>query len=397
MSEWLEYSLADLAFVNPTEKLGKGTTAKKVAMEQLLPFTKALAGFEISEFKGGTKFRNGDTLVARITPCLENGKTAFVDILEKDEIGFGSTEFIVLREKKDHSDRQFLFYFSTSPKFRDIAIKSMTGSSGRQRVQTDVVVGHKFEFPPLCEQKKIAEVLASLDDKIDLLHRQNKTLEALAEILFRQTFIDNAQDDWEDGTLQDIIEFNPKLTIKKKTSAPYLEMGNVATESANPIDWYWRDFTSGMRFQNGDTLLARITPCLENGKTCFVQFLEDKQIGWGSTEFIVMRMSEGYHPFISYLIARDKDFREFAISIMSGSSGRQRAQADDLKGYEISIPPANTLSELNSLCADITPKIAANFDQIRTLENLRDTLLPKLMSGEVRIQYDEAASETEAA
>jgi len=290
--------------------------------------------------------------------------------------------------KEEAADAEFLYYWLKSK--NEYLQRSGTGTTFAE-ISGAVVKQLQITLPESkSEQCALAQVLASLDDKIDLLHRQNKTLEALAETLFCGTFIDNAQDDWEDGTLEDIIQFNPKLKIKKKSSAPYLEMGNVATDNANPIDWYLRDFTSGMRFQNGDTLLARITPCLENGKTCFVQFLEDGQTGWGSSEFIVMRMREGYHPFISYLIARDEDFREFAISIMSGSSGRQRAQADDLKGYAISIPPAHELSELNSLCADIAPKIAANFSEIRTLESLRDTLLPKLMSGEVRVQYDEA-------
>ncbi len=143
------------------------------------------------------KFRNGDTLVARITPCLENGKTAYVDVLEENEVGFGSTEYIVIREREGVSDRQFLYYFLISPEFRDVAILSMSGSSGRQRVQTDVVRDHFFSLPPLPEQRAIASILSSFDDKIDLLHRQNKTLEAMAEALFRQWFVEEVDEGWE--------------------------------------------------------------------------------------------------------------------------------------------------------------------------------------------------------
>jgi type I restriction enzyme S subunit len=171
--------------------------------------------------------------------------------------------------------------------------------------------------------------------------------------------------------------------------APYLEMKNVASCASSPLNWNFRKFTSGMRFQNGDTVLARITPCLENGKTCFVHFLDHFQIGWGSTEFIVMRMRDGFHPFVSYLWAKDKDFRKFAIGAMSGTSGRQRAKADDLKAYRTKrLPPAH-LEEINSLCSDIVPKLTHNFYQVRHLKNLRDILLPKLVSGEIRVKDEE--------
>ncbi len=99
MGDWKEYILDSVALVNPTELLSKGTKAKKIAMTVIQPFTKKAPSYSIESYNGGMKFKNGDTLVARITPCLENGKTVFVDILDKGEIGFGSTEYIVLREK----------------------------------------------------------------------------------------------------------------------------------------------------------------------------------------------------------------------------------------------------------------------------------------------------------
>ena len=240
-------------------------------------------------------------------------------------------------------------------------------------------------LPPLPEQKAIAEVLSSLDDKIDLLHRQNKTLEQMAETLFRQWFVEEAQEDWEAGVLFDIADINPKYPLKKGATATYLEMKNVNTRTFNPEGWYKRDFTSGMRFKNGDTALARITPCLENGKTAFITFLENDETGWGSTEYIIIRMKEQFHPFVSYVIAKDKDFRDYAISTMSGSSGRQRASADMLKEYDIKIPPEIVIKEINSQFSQFLPKLKNNAKQIKILESLRDTLLPKLMSGEVRV------------
>jgi type I restriction enzyme S subunit len=153
MSEWREVCLDDVAVINPSESLRKGQFAKKISMDVLQPFTKKPTKYSVEEFSGGMKFRNGDTVVARITPCLENGKTAFIDIFGDGEVGFGSTEYIVIREREGVSDKQFLYYFSISPIFRDVAILSMTGSSGRQRVQTDVVKQHVFEISPLPEKK----------------------------------------------------------------------------------------------------------------------------------------------------------------------------------------------------------------------------------------------------
>jgi type I restriction enzyme S subunit len=387
VSEWKEVTLDDVAIINPIESLKKGQLAKKIAMESLQPFTKNPSGFSWEEFNGGMKFRNGDTLVARITPCLENGKTSYIDILNEGEIGFGSTEYIVLREKPQISDKQFLYYFCISPIFRDVAILSMTGSSGRQRVQTDVVRQHLFELPPIKEQKTIASVLSSLDDKIDLLHRQNKTLEAMAETLFRQWFVEEVENDWEEGTIYDLIEFNPTRKLAKGEMAPYLEMAALSTYTFNPDGWYLREFSSGTKFTNGDTLLARITPCLENGKTAYVTFLENDQVAWGSTEYIVMRPKGNLHPFFAYSLARNSDFRDYAEGCLAGSSGRQRIDVDHLKDYKISIPSVTRIKNYNAFAESITPKLHANSQQIRTLETLRDTLLPKLMSGEVRVDY----------
>ncbi len=385
VSEWREHIFGDVAIINPREKLLKGSIAKKITMDILQPFTKKLNSYYIDNFNGGVKFRNGDILIARITPCFENGKTSFVDILDDEEVAFGSTEYIVIRERKNISDRHFLYYLSISPEFRDIAILSMTGSSGRQRIQTDVVKNHIFEIPPLPEQKAIASVLSSLDDKIDLLHRQNKTLEAMAEALFRQWFVEEAGEDWEEGCLIDIADINPRYALKKGTISTYVEMKSLNTMTFNPDNWIKREFTSGMKFKNNDTLLARITPCLENGKTAFITILDEDEIGWGSTEYIIIRMKKGYHPFISYIISKDKEFRDFAIGSMSGSSGRQRAEAEVLKNFDLKIPPREIVFNLNIQLSGIVEKLKNNAAQIHTLEKLRDTLLPKLMSGEVRV------------
>ena len=173
---WQKLRLSDFIDINPIERLSKGTLAKKISMECLEPYCRDIESFAISEFQGGSKFRNGDTLMARITPCLENGKTAQVNILGENEIGFGSTEFIILREKKGISDKNYIYYLSRSSLIRDSAIKSMIGSSGRQRVQLDVLKNLEILVPPLEEQIRYGGFLKKIDDKIEVNRKINHHL-----------------------------------------------------------------------------------------------------------------------------------------------------------------------------------------------------------------------------
>lgn len=173
---WTTKKLSEIAYINPRESIGKGVVAKKVPMDKLQPFCRDVPEFVLEEYKGGTKFRNNDTIMARITPCLENGKIAKVSILNNDEIGFGSTEYIVFRAIDGVSDADFLYYLMCSPLVRNPAIKSMVGSSGRQRVQTDVVANLDIELPPIEEQRKIGGLLKAFDDKIKLNNEINNNL-----------------------------------------------------------------------------------------------------------------------------------------------------------------------------------------------------------------------------
>ena len=177
-SDWQIIKASDFLEYNPRLSIKKGAVATKVAMDKLQPFTKKIPETEQAVFSGGSKFCNGDTIMARITPCLENGKTAFVDILGEKEVAFGSTEFIVMRAKEGISDPQFIYYLATSLAFRSIAIKSMVGSSGRQRVQQGVLNDLELCVPPIEEQKAIGSFLAAIDQRIALNSEINDNLAA---------------------------------------------------------------------------------------------------------------------------------------------------------------------------------------------------------------------------
>ena len=167
MSYFNKIKLSDFVHMNPTERLPKGNIARKVSMDQIEPYKKFVFSANYEPYSGGAKFRNGDTIMARITPCLENGKTAFVSGLAENEIAFGSTEYIVLRSKENISIPDFVYYLTVSSIVREPAIKSMVGSSGRQRVQQSVLDELEIPLFSIAEQQHIVDILGSIDDKIE--------------------------------------------------------------------------------------------------------------------------------------------------------------------------------------------------------------------------------------
>ncbi len=300
----------------------------------------------------------------------------------------------IIRINNEKALPKYISYFLRQKSIVEF-VNNMSGQSAQPNINFEEIKSIPILLPPLPEQKAIASVLSSLDDKIDLLHRQNKILEAMAETLFRQWFVpaeastqvgEEGKEDSEKASVTEFVEFNPLRKLPKGSFAPYLEMSNVNTSVFHPSAWYKREFSSGMKFINGDTLLARITPCLENGKSTFVTFLENNETGWGSTEFIVMRSKKNLHPFFTYTLAKNTDFLDYAEGCLEGSSGRQRVDLDHLKIFKINCPTNENIKEFNLIMESIVPKLHINFLQIRTLEKLRDNLLPKLMSGEVRVE-----------
>jgi type I restriction enzyme S subunit len=275
-------------------------------------------------------------------------------------------------------------------------------------------------IPPLPEQRAIAAILGSLDDKIELNRKMNETLEAFVRALFKSWFVDfdpvrakaegrqphgvdtetaalfpNAFEDsalgkipkgWKVVPLPEAIEVNPTRLLSKGKSVPYLDMQNMPTRGHRAIELSSRPFGSGMRFINGDTLLARITPCLENGKTAFVDFLQDGQVGWGSTEYIVFHPKPPLPVEYGYYLARGEELRAHAIKNMTGTSGRQRVPASCFDNYLVVVPTPAIAQHFGTLAKSAMAKIRANDEQSQTLATLRDALLPKLMNGEMRVK-----------
>ncbi|MBF7687704.1 restriction endonuclease subunit S [Acinetobacter rathckeae] len=388
MSEWKLVTLGSVCFINPKESLAKGMIAKKVGMEYLQPFTKNPIGHDVEAYNGGTKFRNGDTLVARITPCLENGKTCYISNLSNDEIAFGSTEYIVLREKPTHTDKEFLYYFARSDLFRDVAIASMTGSSGRQRVQTDVVINHEFNIPPLPEQKAIASVLSSLDDKIDLLHRQNKTLEAMAETLFQQWFVEEAKEDWEQINLSKLGEIVCGKTPSKKNALffgidiPFLKIPDMHGKV------FVTKTEDQLSLKGSDSQIKKLIPegsiCVSCIATVGLVSITAKAMHTNQQINSIIPFNKK-HKFYLYLTMKSR--YEELQNLASGGTATLNLNTSNFSKIEVPLPKEDVLYNFDLIVSGYFYKIESNYNQIQTLEKLRDTLLPKLMSGEVRVQY----------
>lgn len=293
----------------------------------------------------------------------------------------------IIRPDKDTLDPRYLRYYLIEPLFQDYMLMLASGGATRNALTKGMIENFEITAPPLPEQRAIAGILGTLDDKIEVNRRMNVTLESMARAVFRQWFVENEEvEGWEEVPLPEIIEVNPSRSLRKDYVAPYLDMANMPTQGHRGIEWIDRPFGSGTKFINGDTLLARITPCLENGKTAFVDFLEDGQIGWGSTEYIVFRPKSPLPLEFGYFLARSKELRSHAIQNMTGTSGRQRTPASCFDNFMIAKPPEKLAVKFGKFASSVITKIRANDEESRTLASLRDSLLPKLMRGEVRVK-----------
>ncbi|WP_032505680.1 restriction endonuclease subunit S [Streptococcus mutans] len=357
MNNWKKVKLSDIINFNPREILPKGTIAKKIAMEKLEPFTRDIPEFEQLEFKGGTKFRNGDTLIARITPSLENGKTAKVSLLDKNEVGFGSTEFIVARAKESISDENFVYYLMLNPSIREVAIKSMVGTSGRQRVQLDVVKNHEILCPPLEEQIQIGKILSVIDDKIENNKKINHHLEQIALFIFNKHF-------GKAETTNKLGDFFPVITGKKDA--------NVAKGGKYPFFSCSQNisYTDNYSFDNKAILLA--------GNGDFNVKIYDGKFEAYQRTYVLIPNNDEQFGYLYYAI------KHFLNDITSGYRGSviKFITKGSIESFNIFMTDDKKVLSLFNIFVE---KIASNNKEIQELVNFRDALLPKLLSGEISV------------
>ncbi|HTV40483.1 MAG TPA: restriction endonuclease subunit S [Candidatus Sulfotelmatobacter sp.] len=390
---------SDYVELNPRVTLVKGERVPFVSMDAISPANRWVRAQEERPASGsGSKFAPGDTLFARITPCLENGKIAqFAD----DRPGMGSTEFFVLRARPNIADPNFVFYFARTRELRAAAEKSMSGASGRQRADITALSEFPCKLPSLLAQHRIAVILTRYDALIENCKQRIHIQEEMARLLYREWFVHfrfpgyenvprvasrlgETPKGWEIKRVAECVQINPRITVLRNGEKPFVPMGCLSNDSMLITDIESRQSNSGAKFQNGDTLFARITPCLENGKTGFVQFLPDSDaIAFGSTEFIVLR-SRTLTPEFVYLLARSDEFRGNAITSMSGASGRQRVQEKCFDTFFIVHPPGDLLDQFSAFVAPSFRLIHQLYLEIQNIRQTRDLLLPRLLSGQLQ-------------
>lgn len=305
---------------------------------------------------------------------------------------------VIIRPKEAIVCTEFLYQILKSDYYRPFFRKHCTGSAQPQLpIKNFSTI--ELDLPDLPVQCRIAGILSTYDDLIENNQKQIKLLEEAAQRLYKEWFIDlrfpghettpivdGIPEGWSMCTAGNVIEFNPKTPLKKGCIKQSVPMTALSTSSMvlNSSEFTMTESNSGAKFRNGDTLLARITPCLENGKTAFVAGITSEEGAVGSTEFIVMRAKK-INPYMVYLLARTEEFRKTAINSMTGSDGRQRAQVDKIMQFPYLLAPQSTLEAFSQLVEPIFEQVYLKNSQIAQLSQARDRLIPKLMNREIEV------------
>ena len=428
-SEWAVQRLDQIAEINPTRKVHKGSAVPFVDMAALPQFSRDISVNDVvvREAKGaGAHFQNGDTLLARITPCLENGKTAQVRCLDGDAIAEGSTEFIVLCGK-DPADNDYIYYLCREPAFREYAIGRMEGTSGRQRVSWQSIAAYQFAFPSPEERRETARVLSTLDDRITLLRETNATLEAIAQALFKSWFVDfdpvrakmegrtpEGMDEataalfpdgletselgevprgWRVGTVASVALLNAK-SLSPRNPPPEINYLDLAGVKANVFDvpqcYSFADAPSRARrvLQEGDCIVGTVRP--GNRSFGFIATAQNHLIG--STGFAVLSPKQHWMTAFTYLCATRDESIDRLASLADGGA-YPAVRPDVVASTPCTLPPDEVMKVFDGAARPLLDAIGANSEQAQTLSTLRDTLLPRLISGQLRLPEAQAAVE----
>lgn len=384
--EWKEVTLGDFMQCNPKRTIKKGQKARKITMDLLIPHSKTIRNWNYEPYSGGAKFQNGDTIMARITPCLENGKHAFVSILDKGEIAYGSTEYFVFCGKEEVSDNDFVYYLTKTPLFRDTAIKSMVGSSGRQRAQMDVLENLKMLVPKdISDQRRIASILSSLDRKIELNNKINADLEEMAQAIFKNWFVDfepfkNGKfvdselgmipEGWEVGSLGDFCNV---FTGKKNTNQA-IEKGLYPFFSCAP-----EPLASNDAIFNGKAIIIAGNGSY-TGRTSFYNGGFDL---YQRTYACTIREQDKENLMIFFYHMMKQFFEPTKMGGTRGSSIPYIVMGDiTQQKFPYS---KDWLIRFSNIANSMMDKKLRIDKENSRLSLLRDTLLPRLMSGELEV------------
>lgn len=414
--------LSDLIDFNPKRPLEKGAIAPFIEMADLPEGERDVSGIGNRVFNGGgSKFKNGDTLFARITPCLENGKTAKVSGLPDNAIGHGSTEFIVMAAKDPSADEDFVYYVARHPEFRAYAKGRMEGTSGRQRVSWQAIADYEIPNLSSLERSGIGSVLLSMDNLISNNRRVNQALEAMARTLFKAWFVDfepvrtKMEGRWQRG--QSLPGLPAHLYDTFPDRLIESELGEI------PEGWEMRSLDSIANYLNG-LALQKFPP---ESETEFLPVIKIAQLRAGNTngadkastqikpEYVVVdgdvlfswsgslevevwnggrgalnqhlfKVTSNEVPKWFYFFATRQHLSDFRAIAAGKATTMGHIQRKHLTDARIAVAPPESMERFDAVIASQFDQLVSNAQQSRSLAQLRDTLLPKLISGELRVQ-----------
>ena len=392
MEEWKQYRLGDIISISSGlaykgEHLGKGDSF--LLGMGCVSYTEQFLEKGMRKYDGAYderySLKAGDIVLATRQqsdnlPIL--GMPAIIpQKFHNQKMVFGTNLYKVNLNSPDFSN-SFLYWLLKTPNYIHHIKSCQTGTTVRMITKANIE-DYTFFCPEKSEREKICKFLWNIENKIALNRRINDNLEQQAQLLF-DNLIDAS--DWSmTQSLSELSEINPPRKLSKGENAPFIEMSNMPTSGSFPARIDFKEYNGGMKFRNGDTIMARITPCLENGKAAYVNFLQGNEIGFGSTEYIVLAPKKTISSSFLYFLVRNKEFVDYAVKHMNGSSGRQRVSGDTIGNYQLPILDRKKLSIFIAIADRTLTIIKQNSFEILNLVKQRDTLLPKLMSGELKI------------
>lgn len=389
-----DYSTDGTPVVMPKDIVGGRITETSIAR----------VGSEHVERLSKHKMRMGDIVYGR------RGDIGRCALITQKEAGWlCGTGCLRISLRDGRVEPQFLFYFLNHPSTVTWIYNQAVGAT-MPNLNTGILRSVPIRFPARPTQQRIASILSAIDDLIENNTRRIAILEEMARRLYEEWFVQfrfpghedvefeetelgSSPSDWPVVQLKELLQINPRTTVPKEGFKPFVPMGSLSETSMiiGPIEE--REGNSGTKFQNGDTLVARITPCLENGKTGFVDFLDEQRpVAFGSTEYIVLR-PQALGQCATYCLARSHGFRDVTIKSMSGSEGRQRVRPESIQSLPIAQPPDALLDRFEHLAGPSFNQVSLLARKNANLRAQRDLLLPKLVSGEIDVSGAENALE----
>ena len=384
-----EVRLGDVAAVKGGKRLPKGTNL--ITMPNSHPYIRVrdLNGRRTLELNSSFEFVDDETQKTISRYIVDNGDIVLsivgtiglVAIIGKSLDKANLTENCVKLTSLSGIERDFLYYFLKSS-FGQQEITQGTVGAVQAKLPIKNIQDITIPLPDEFTQRKIAAILSSLDEKIETNQKINDNLQQQAFAFFDRLMIEADNDDC---IVSDYADLNPRRVLAKHQIARSIDMSQLSTSGAFPSGWEMKPFNGGMRFANGDTLLARITPCLENGKTAFIDFLDEGEVAFGSTEYIVLAPRKNVPSEMLYCLARYPAFVDYAVKNMNGSSGRQRVSAETIGQFRLPKFDEQSLLKFGEAVKPMFLKMRYNSLENIRLAELRNVLLPKLMSGEIDV------------